>query len=699
MKPFSKDKKPYSLRQKLLILTMVPLLLTALSVVAMTAYWSSSYSDRQLYMRVSADLSVAQGTLEIMQAEQLNVLVQLAKSFEFQTNLLLDQQLALQTQLQETRINRSLDFLRLIPVNEITNPNRSLLSHDLMSILTGEPVTNLTVMSADELDAISYGLGTQVRITLIDTPRATPSSRKVEDRAMVIRSLYPIKDDFGELMGLLDGGLILNNTTKVVDSIRELVYGPGTLPEGGIGTVTIFLDDVRISTNVPVDITSPAKREMTLTERAIGTRVSEEVHDKVLIRGQKWVDRAFVVNAWYISAYQPLTDFFGNTIGMIYTGFNEAPFNLIYYKSLLEAGSVIGLIMLVSAAVLIGFARDLLHPLKQIHSVVRSVQEGTMDKRIGRLETDDELSDLAIQFDSMLDLLEQREAEVRQANDQLELKVQQRTEELKQHIELLQTTREKMVTQEKLAVLGELTAGIAHEINNPAAVILGNMDLLIQELGELIDPVKPEVELIIEQVYRIRSLINNLLQYSRPKIAGRGFDRQDINAVVTDTLLLVKHALDKQGATVASSLNASIPVEINPQQIQQVLVNLILNAAHAMAGKGVIRIHTKDWQKEDEKWGVVIEVIDEAGGIPEEHQKHIFDPFFTTRESGTGLGLPISRGIIQRHGGELTLESESGKGSTFAVYLPKTVPASIHEDDQVADILGGLSANRPKKVF
>lgn len=687
-----------SFRNKLLLLTLFPLAFTALSLMLLAGYWTSSYSDRQLYMKVSADLSVAKGTLDFMQQQQLDTLVQLSNSYEFRTNLLLNNQHAIQAQLRGVQTSRTLDFLRLIPTAQLPATNEPTLQPLLPRLYEGEHLKGINVLGTAELERISRGLSDRARIPLIDTPKAVPSDRTVEDRAMVLRSLLPVHDDTGTLIGVLDAGTILNNSTNAVDTIRDLVYGPGTLPHRGIGTVTLFLDDVRISTNVPQSkLELNTNKELSAQERAVGTRVSAEVNKHVLQHGSTWIDRAFVVNDWYISAYHPLLDFNNKKIGMIYAGFTEAPFTTIYYKTLFESAFILGLIMLVSGMMVLSQTRLLLRPLRKILTVVTSVRDGSMQPRIGKLETSDELAELADQFDKMLDLLEKREREICQANDQLEITVEnrtrslrRRTDALKQHIRLLNNTRKQLLDKEKLAVLGELTAGIAHEINNPAAVILGNMDLLIAELGEGVEPVQEEVDMVIQQVYRIRSLINNLLQYSRPEHYINNYELHPVNPIVDDTLVLVSHALEKQRVGIEKDYQATSSVQVNYQQVQQVLVNLILNAAHALGGPGTVRLHTSDWIEDGTTQGVIIQVEDHGKGISPANLARIFDPFFTTKESGTGLGLSVSYGIIRRHGGDIQVTSEEGVGTTFTVYL--LCEAEVSGDASIEEILNGLAS-------
>jgi two-component system NtrC family sensor kinase len=186
----------------------------------------------------------------------------------------------------------------------------------LLAAAQGQPTTGIEVFSAKDLANEDPFLARKYELTLLETPRARPSQRTVEDRGMMIRAIYPVKISSGKIIALLDGGVLLNNNFEFVDAIRDLVYGPGSLLEGSIGTVTVLLDDVRITTNVP----------LRPSERALGTRVSNEVRTQVLDHGEVWLDRAVVVNDWYISAYEPIIDVNGKRVGMLYTGYLEAPY-------------------------------------------------------------------------------------------------------------------------------------------------------------------------------------------------------------------------------------------------------------------------------------------------------------------------------------------------------------------------------------
>ncbi|MDR9468694.1 cache domain-containing protein [Marinospirillum sp.] len=685
-----------SVKGKLLALTLLPILLTLGVLALLTAYWTSTYTDRQLYMKVAADLSVAQGSLNIMQERQLERLVQLSNAWQVHDDLVQQDEQRLKELVARIRRNHDFDFLRLLPVDELKQvaQQQPSLAGLTSQALAGQSLTGLSVITAEELQTWHPDLAEEAKVEIIATPRARPTQRKVEDRAMLVRSLHPITNAQGEVTYLLDGGLLLNHNLEFVDTIRELVYGPGALPEGGLGTVTLFLDEVRITTNVPGLMSGAGAA----SKRAIGTRISAEVSDQVLQQEEVWLDRAFVVNDWFISAYEPLYDLQGKLIGVLYAGFSEGPFFHQYLITLAELGAALLIVLLISAFFVWQGGNRLFAPVKRIHDSVMAVRAGKQDARIGQLQTQDEMADLAHQFDAMLDELDSRQEKIQAAAEQLEKKVEERTLSLRQktgdleeHIELLKATRAELFTKEKLAVLGELTAGIAHEINNPAAVILGHMDLLQAELGTAAEPVQEEIDTVVEQVYRIRAIINNLLQYTRPGQMVDQLHTLDINAVTQDTLALVRHALDKQEVEVVQKYQEVGHVQGNRQQLQQVLVNLLINAGNALDHQpGKVYLSTHPWQTATGKLGVEIRVRDEGKGMEPQVQARVFEPFFTTREGGNGLGLSVSRSLIRRYGGNIQVESKPGEGSCFSVFLPRQAEINDEDEATMRQLLSGL---------
>jgi len=671
-----------SVRYKLLALVLVPILLVVPAIFALSVYWSDKFSRQQLFMKVTTDLAVAHDVFRRIRLGYLAKLTELGESYRLRSLFDNKEFDGIEIELETLKSREGFAFLHLMqpsPKNGWADSLAGRKSTPLLAkALLGKAEGGVEIFSHEALLSEDPDLAANVQLPLLKTPRAVPTSRTVEDRAMVLRVLYPMRDSYGEVFAILDGGVLLNNNFEFVDTIRDLVYGPGSLPEDSVGTVTVFLDDVRITTNVPL-------RE---GECALGTRVSREVREKVLEQGEPWIESAFVVNDWYISAYEPIVDVEGNRVGMLYAGFLEAP----YQRDNLQVLGVLILLFLgvtlVSSVVAVRGATSIFRPLESMTAVVRATQRGE-EQRNGEIRSKDELGELARQFDQMLDQLQERAREIQRYNDELENKVEERTFELQQKnvelqktIDLLKDTRQQLVSKEKLAALGELTAGIAHELNNPAAVILGNLDLMRAELGSTIDPVKTEIELINQQCHRIRAIVDNLLQYSRPSQYIGAVKEVDVNAVIDDTLMLVSHAVDKKEVSVVKRCRATRKVQNNAQHLQHVLVNLITNAVNAMDERGEIVLGTCDWKDE----GVVIYVKDTGSGIDRENVDRIFDPFFTTSQRGTGLGLPVSYALTRRYGGRITVKSRPGVGTVFYVWLLNQADMQDEDDLLLANI-------------
>ncbi|HCD14818.1 cache domain-containing protein, partial [Shewanella sp.] len=277
-------------RYRILILTLLPILLTLVSLVFITIYWNISYTGKQLFMKVKADLTVANNTLAAVQERQEKQLEHVMQSFDFQTHfrsILEGEQLKqkeLSVFLDQQRKALDLDFLRLVRIADAAaDPDL----RQMLPLVQGQSAySGLMVLSSSRLARIDPELAERAKIPVKMTLRAQNPDREVEERGMLSRSLLPVADENGKVGWYLDGGILFNRNTRIVDHIRDLVYDKGTLPERSIGTVTIFLDNIRISTNVPLHF---FPKEDENRGRALGTLVSEEVRQQVLVKGQLWV--------------------------------------------------------------------------------------------------------------------------------------------------------------------------------------------------------------------------------------------------------------------------------------------------------------------------------------------------------------------------------------------------------------------------
>ena len=316
------------------------------------------------------------------------------------------------------------------------------------------------------------------------------------------------------------------------------------------------------------------------------------------------------------------------------------------------------------------WARSVFKPIERMNAVIQRIERGDAAARVGPLASRDEVGRLAGEFDHLLDTLAAKQAELRRWADELDRKVMERTAELAETNASLRRAQQQLVMSEKLAAIGELTAGVAHEINNPVAVIQGNLDVLREVLGPDAEPVREEIRLIHQQADRIRQIVTKLLQFARPGEFAGYVEAVDVNGLINDCLVLTRHNLEKREIEVHTRLEAGVGIEINRSELQQVLINLIVNAVQAMPNGGRLDLASADWFEDGLHLGAVIHVSDTGQGIAGEDLDRIFDPFFTTKKgSGTGLGLSISYTIVQRYGGRITVSSTPGAGSAFSVWL------------------------------
>ncbi|OJY28419.1 MAG: two-component sensor histidine kinase [Rhodobacterales bacterium 65-51] len=642
-----------SVRVRLLLIALLPMLvLLPLLLGATMQRWSGKVDDL-LIVKVNGDLTIADQYLARLLELSGERLDALAQSVAMERALQAPDDLAALIAVQKQTLG--LDFLY---VTDGTDAPAGFLPADwpvIGAALQGQGKAAVDILSPAAMEALAPGLAARAAVPLVATPNAAPTDRLTEDRGMIIHSAAPLRLPDGRAAALV-GGLLLNRNLDFIDTINALVYQSRSLPEGSQGTATLFLDDVRISTNV----------RLFENVRALGTRVSQAVRARVLGEGQTWLDSAFVVNDWYISAYEPIIDSHGTRIGMLYVGFLEAPFRAEKTRSYLIATLVFLAIAALSVPIFLRWAGRIFLPLERMGQTIARVEAGEMDARNRIGAGDDEISRVADHLDGLLDTVQERDRQLRDWNEQLNQKVEERTRDLRDANRRLERTTERLIMSEKLAAVGEITAGVAHEINNPIAVIQGNLDVARMVLGEGAAPVKTEFDLIDDQVYRIGTIVSKLLQFARPGEYSGAANIISPAQVVRDCLVLTRRQIEGAGIEIRTDLATEAQVFMERTELQQVVVNLILNAVHAMPGGGVLSLSVALRQGR-----VEIGVADSGTGMSAEIQRRIFDPFFTTKQAqGTGLGLSISQTLITRAGGRIGVRSAPGKGSCFVIRLP-----------------------------
>ncbi len=500
----------------------------------------------------------------------------------------------------------------------------------------GDTVSGTVVLSEEYLLSENPALARRARIELLPTPRAAPVAEREIASAMVLSSAIPVFDG-DELLALLYGGSLLSRSHEIVDTVRDTVFQQETYGGRSIGTATIFFRDIRISTNVY----TPSG------ERAIGTRVSKEVREYVLEKGKRWTDRAFVVNDWYITAYEPIEDVFGETVGMLYVGVLEAKYADVRRKALsvLIVITVAGMVLAIGLGYVL--ANRIMDPVNQLIRASMQVSQGNLSPDFGSI-SDGEIGVLQKTFLEMLGSLQARDKRQKAESEDM------------------------LLESEKQASLGRLAAGVAHEINNPLTGVLTYTHMLLRR-KDLVEEVRSDLQTIAEATERVRKIVKGLLDFSRQIQLDR--EPTDVNRLIRSTVSLLENQALIKGVDLVFKPGETLPmVTLDRHQLESVLLNIILNAFDATKPADRITVTTGmalSTDKSDQK-GVEITVTDTGCGIPPEHLGKLFDPFFTTKEvgQGTGLGLAVSYGIVERHGGTIRVHSQVGQGCTVTIRLP-----------------------------
>jgi two-component system NtrC family sensor kinase len=336
----------------------------------------------------------------------------------------------------------------------------------------------------------------------------------------------------------------------------------------------------------------------------------------------------------------------------------------LYNRMILSGVISVLVLSFLSSLVLTRFVN---RPLNKLLAAIKVAAHGDLDQTV-RIRAHDEFGELSGSFNNMISELKRSRDAIEEWTQTLEQRVKERTRELQQ-------VQDQLIQAGKMAALGELAAGVAHEINNPLTGVLTFSSLMLKKADET-HPWKKDLENIVHQTTRCRNIVRGLLDFARQRKPVK--KKWDIHALIDRTVTLVENQARFQNIKMVKKFNADMPMLlVDGDQIQQVFMNILINAADAMGGNGgTLTIQTRFNHEIAE-----ITFTDAGCGMSKEHLSKLFTPFFTTKETGkgTGLGLAISYGIVQGHGGEIDVESEMGKGSIFRIKLP------IEKQDQTAE--------------
>jgi two-component system NtrC family sensor kinase len=508
--------------------------------------------------------------------------------------------------------------------------------------LKKEIVASTEIIPQEELAKEGLELVRQAFMEFVPTPMAKDRPETKETSGMMLKAAVPILDINDNVLGALYGGSLLNRNFEIVDKIKDIVFKGERYKGKDTGTATIFQWDLRISTNVK------DKNKL----RAIGTRVARDVYNQVLENGNAWIDRAFVVNDWYIAAYEPIRNLKGEIIGILYVGTLEEPYtdlrnNVIYS---FFGIAFLGLVLVLLLAYFI--TRSITRPIDNLMKATEVIAGGDFSHEV-LVESRDEVGHLAASFNRMIHTLKVTMDELYVLNTKLQ--------DLNRHY---------------LEMLGFVT----HELMQPIGVLKGFLVMLDDEsLGPLAAPrQKQAVSTMLRNVNALINMIQKYLQLGRIEygkmevnkvlipIFAEGLqplledEKQQINARKMEVVFENEEAFRK------------IEGEADPVLLRIVFSNLIGNALKYGQEGGKIWFGFREEPEE-----LLLYVKNEGRGIPADQLKKVFEKFsrlggeLERRSGGTGLGLFNSKEIVERHGGRIWAESEEGKWANFLFTIPK----------------------------
>jgi two-component system, NtrC family, sensor kinase len=514
----------------------------------------------------------------------------------------------------------------------------SVLQHE--EVISGTMLVSIATLEKEE-----PSLAEQAKIRILPTPMAMPSETEITQltAGMMLCSAVPVFDSNGKPAGVLRAGILLNRNYDLVDQVKNTVFHAEQYKGKPLGTATIFQNDVRISTNVLREDGS----------RAIGSRVSAEVYDYVLRQQGTWVDRAWVVNDWYIAAYAPIFDTEDRTIGMLYVGVVEGKFRDVTWNTLTIFGLLTFGGLLIATFIAWKLADSISRPVRSLDFASSAIAQGDFSHAL-TVQSKDEIGSLTQSFNIMARSLHERDERLKELTH-------------------LQLTR-----SEHLASIGRLAAGVAHEINNPLTGVLTFAYMLLKNAPEKSQE-KKDIETIIAATTRCKEIIQGLLNFSRQNEPEKKLS--DLNQVLGKALDLIRNQAHLNRIHIIEEMDSDLPlVFLDPNQIQEVAVNLMVNAMDAMPEGGKLYVCSRAYDEEGTPWAE-LKISDTGCGISDENLERIFDPFFTTKQAGTGtgLGLAVSYGIIAKHSGQINVSSEASQGAAVTVRLPIRLEEQGHE--------------------
>jgi two-component system NtrC family sensor kinase len=466
-----------------------------------------------------------------------------------------------------------------------------------------------------------------------------------EPQGMLQAAAIPVMDG-GRLIGIIEAGTVLNGAAEKVDRIRDAVFKNEIYDGKPLGTATIFMGDLRISTNV-LDADG---------NRAIGTRVSPEVADQVLAKGLPWTGPAWVVDRSYLAKYDPIRDPNGNVIGMLYVGELAQKYLDVRQRAVAIFLAVTLAGMAVALIVFFMIARSVVRPIQRLSTATERIASGELAYRVP-VETRDEIGQLSRSFNQMAAQLEQQRAELEREHQKLE--------EL--NLQLQATNRNYM----------EMLGFVAHELKNPlASATMSLYTVKDGYLGDLKPAQQRALESVASSLNYFEEMIRNYLDLSRLEKGELQITRTRVGVdsqIVEPILEGLRRSLDDRNMVIENRISPELEIEADRDLLRIVYDNLLANAVKYGREGGKIELDAQNGAG-----SYKLSVLNEGAGIPPDKLPVLFTKFgrLDTPEyagkKGTGLGLYICKEIVEKHGGRIWVESELGKWTRFTFTIPAT---------------------------
>ncbi|MHC4207077.1 MAG: cache domain-containing protein [Planctomycetota bacterium] len=648
-----KQVKAKKLRIRILVPFYIVIVTFALLVAALGYFVIKQNIIERAQTKVKNDLNSAREIYEQQVKSVKDIIRFTALRFFLKDAISENDRDTLLKELERIREAESLDILTLTDSSGkvvIRSRNPSVVGDNQRDdklvggvLLNKEVIAGTLIVPSEDLIKESQSLAQRAYFKFIPTPKAKRVEETENTSGMMIKAGAPVFGYDGKLLGVLYGGILLNRNYKIVDKVKETVYKGETFKGKDIGTATIFQGDLRISTNVKTKEGS----------RAIGTRVSEEVNDQVLVKGLPWVARAFVVNDWYKTAYEPIKDIDGQIIGILYVGILEQPFVHMARNILIVFFVIVAVATTLAASLEVVLTKKISQPLEHMLIATKELSGGElgyeMDQETGTIELDT----LAASFNEMSAQLHARE-------------------------ESLKTTNEKLAAL-NMAYL-DLVGFVSHELKGILATTLMNTAAVHEEIFGKINPKqKKSLETVMKNINYLRETVKKFLDLSRIEKGELKITKTKLRLkedVFDPALEIFSGRITEKQIQVINNIAPEIKLEGDIDLLRITANNLVGNAVKYGLDKGKVVLGSKDLGTK-----VQIEIYNDSRPIQQQEKEKLFKKFSrlgTLKEKtvkGTGLGLFVTKEIVTKHGGKIWVEPKEN-GNSFVFELEKDAGTS-----------------------